>query len=265
MMALLQDKVALVTGGASGIGLATARKLAAEGAHVVIVDIDQGRGAAAADEIGGSFIAADVSSADDWNAIADSVSQRAGGLDVAHLNAGVAGTQTNIAEVSDQEYRRIMGINLDGVVFGVRAVVPLMVARGGGAIVATSSLAGLIAFTPDPLYTVTKHAVVGLVRALSEQLAAYGITINAVCPGLTDTPLIGEGKARLEAAGFPIIAPEQIADAVVGRMVASETGLAWVCQAGREAVAYHFRRVPGPRVDGEKGVIPPAEVRGADQ
>jgi NAD(P)-dependent dehydrogenase (short-subunit alcohol dehydrogenase family) len=167
--------------------------------------------------------------------------------------------------VTDDEYRRVIGINMDGVFFGVRALVPLMIERGGGAIVATSSLAGLIAFTHDPLYTISKHAVVGLVRSMSEQLGVHGITINAICPGITDTPLIGDGKARLEAAGFPLITPEQIADAVIGRMVGSDTGLAWVCQAGREALPYHFRRVPGPRVDGKSGLAPPEEVRGADQ
>jgi NAD(P)-dependent dehydrogenase (short-subunit alcohol dehydrogenase family) len=264
-MGLLEGKVGLVTGGGSGIGLATARRMAAEGARVVVVDIDQKGGLAAADEIGGLFMAADVASPPDWSSLVDAVRREAGGLDVAHLNAGVVSRQQDIAEVSDDEYRRVMGINLDGVVFGVRAVVPLMVERGGGAIVATSSLAGLIAFTADPLYTITKHAVVGLVRSLSEQLAAHHITINAVCPGITDTPLIADGKARLEEAGFPLIAPEQIADAVVSRMVGSDTGLAWVCQAGRDAIAYHFRRVPGPRVGGETSIVPPDEVRGADQ
>jgi NAD(P)-dependent dehydrogenase (short-subunit alcohol dehydrogenase family) len=261
---LLDDKIGLVTGGGSGIGLATVRRLAAEGARVVVVDIGRQAGAAAADEVGGVFVEADVSSPAAWAAVAEATRQ-AGGLDVAHLNAGVVGWQPDLTEVTDDEYRRVIGINLDGVVFGVRALVPLMIERGGGAIVATSSLAGLIAFTADPLYTISKHAVVGLVRSMSEQLRVHGITINAICPGLTDTPLIGDGKARLEAAGFPLISPEQIADAVIGRMVGSDTGLAWVCQAGREAIPYHFRRVPGPRVDGQSGLVPPEEVRGADQ
>jgi NAD(P)-dependent dehydrogenase (short-subunit alcohol dehydrogenase family) len=231
---------------------------------VVVVDIDRRAGGAAADEVGGVFVGADVSSPADWAAVAEAT-REAGGLDVAHLNAGVVGRQYNPVEVTDDEYRRVIGINMDGVFFGVRALVPLMIERGGGAIVATSSLAGLIAFTHDPLYTISKHAVVGLVRSMSEQLGVHGITINAICPGITDTPLIGDGKARLEAAGFPLITPEQIADAVIGRMVGSDTGLAWVCQAGREALPYHFRRVPGPRVDGKSGLAPPEEVRGADQ
>jgi NAD(P)-dependent dehydrogenase (short-subunit alcohol dehydrogenase family) len=263
-MGVLENKIGLVTGGGSGIGLATTRRLAAEGARVIVVDVNRPAGEAAADEMGGVFVEADVSSPTAWAEVIEAARQ-AGGLDVAHLNAGVVGRQTNLAQVTDDEYRRVMGINLDGVVFGVRAVVPLMIERGGGAIVATSSLAGLIAFTADPLYTISKHAVVGLVRSMSEQLRVYGITINAICPGLTDTPLIGDGKSRLEAAGFPLIPAERIADAVIGRMVGSDTGLAWVCQAGREALPYQFRRVPGPRVDGQTGLAPPEEVRGADQ
>jgi NAD(P)-dependent dehydrogenase (short-subunit alcohol dehydrogenase family) len=262
---LLEGKVALVTGGGSGIGLATGRRLAQEGARVAIVDVDQKAAAAAADEVGGLSIGADVSSPADWTAIIETVRRELGGVDLAHLNAGVVGRERDIARISDDEYRRVRGVNLDGVVFGARAVVPLMAERGGGAIVATSSLAGLIAFTADPLYTITKHAVVGLVRSLSEQLAVHHITINAICPGLTDTPLIGDTKAALESGGFPVIAPEQIAEAVLDRMVGSETGLAWVCQAGREPIAYQFRRVPGPRVGGATGLVPPAEVRGADQ
>src|SRR5256885_17054938 len=93
-------------------------------------------------------------------------------------------------EPPEEQSRRIMGPNVDGVVFGARALVPSMAARGGGAIVATASLAGLIAFSPDPIYTLTKHAVVGLVRALAPQLEPPGIPPNAVCPGLTDTPLV---------------------------------------------------------------------------
>ena len=144
--------------------------------------------------------------------------------------------------------------NVDGVVFGVRAVVPSMARRGGGAIVATASLAGLIAYSPDPIYALTKHAVVGLVRALGPQLAEKGITINAVCPGLVDTPLVGERRlAALRDAHFPVIAPEDIADAVFGLLTGTDTALPWVCQAGRPAVAYHHRRVPGPRAEGAEG------------
>src|SRR2546428_190469 len=135
---------------------------------------------------------------------------------------------------------------------------------GGAATVPPASLAGLIAFDPDPIYTLTKHAVVGLVRSLAPQLMAKGITVNAVCPGITDTPLVGdEAKRLLQEAQFPLIEPRQIAAAVLACMTGSMTGEAFVCQAGREPVPYRFPRVPGPRLAGAEGHLPPAGMAGA--
>ena len=265
-MGAVEGKVAVVTGGASGIGLATARRLAAEGARVAVVDLNEEAGQAAAADVGGWYLRADVAEPADWTVLVAEVERVAGGIDLAYLNAGVTTGESDICSLTDDQYRRIMRPNVDGVVFGVRAVVPSMTGRGGGAIVATASLAGLIAFSPDPIYTLTKHAVVGLVRALSPQLEARGITINAVCPGVVDTPLVGaDNVAALRAAHFPLIQPEEIADAVLGRMVGTETGLPWVCQAGRGPVAYHHRRVPGPRAEGAEGMVPPEELAGHDQ
>lgn len=118
-----------------------------------------------------------------------------------------------------------MGANVDGVVFGVPAVVPVIDQearrRHGG----TASLAGLIAFPPDPIYTLTKHAVVELVRSLGPQLQVNGITINAVCPGIVDTPLVGdEAKAGLQANGFRLIVPDEIAAAVLDCVTGDGTG-----------------------------------------
>jgi NAD(P)-dependent dehydrogenase (short-subunit alcohol dehydrogenase family) len=264
----LAGKVAIVTGGASGMGLATVRRLLGEGASAVMVDLNGEAGAVALAELGAQarFVEADVGDPAAWPAVVAEAETAFGGIDLAYLNAGVTTGEGDISALSDQQYRRIMGPNVDGVVFGIRAVLPAIAARGGGAIVATSSLAGLVAFSPDPIYTLTKHAVIGLVRALAPQLEEKGITINAVCPGVTATPMVGEeGAARLRAAGFPLIEPTEIADAVVGLMKGTETGLAWVCQAGREPIAYQFRRVPGPRVEGEQGMVPPGELAGWDQ
>jgi NAD(P)-dependent dehydrogenase (short-subunit alcohol dehydrogenase family) len=239
-MGQLEGKVAVVTGGASGIGLATARRFKDEGAAVLVADLGEG-------PEGDAFVQADVGDPGAWPAIV-AAAEKLGGLDVAYLNAGVTTGEPDITALTDEQYRRIMGVNVDGVVFGARAVVPAMAARGGGAIVATASLAGLISFPPDPIYTLTKHAVVGLVRSLAQQLEAKGITINAVCPGIVDTPLVGEpAKTALTAAGFPIIPADQIASAVFDLAVGGGTGQAWVCQAGRDPVAYEFRDVPGPR------------------
>jgi NAD(P)-dependent dehydrogenase (short-subunit alcohol dehydrogenase family) len=241
----MEGKVAVVTGGGSGIGLATVRRLSDEGARVVVADLAEG-------PAGDAFVRADVGNPDDWPAVVDAARQL-GGLDLAYLNAGVTTGEGDITALTDAQYRRIMGANVDGVVFGVRAVVPAMVDREGGAIVATSSLAGLISFPLDPIYTLSKHAVVGLVRSLAMQLEPRGITINAVCPSIVDTPLVGDdAKANLTAAGFPLIDPSVIAGAVFDCMVGKDSGQAWVCQAGREPVPYKFHDVPGPRTGAQR-------------
>jgi NAD(P)-dependent dehydrogenase (short-subunit alcohol dehydrogenase family) len=113
-------------------------------------------------------------------------------------------------------------------------------------------------FHADPIYTLTKHAVVGLVRAVAPNLAPLGITVNAVCPGMTDTNIMGEeARAAFRAADFPLMPPEQIADAVLGAALGGDTGRAWVCQPGREPVDFGFRRVPGPRSEAAQGRVPP--------
>lgn len=250
-----EDKVALITGGASGIGLATAKRLKSEGAAVVIADLDDARGKREAEQIGADFVHLDVSDSEAWRSVVADVSARHGGLDLAYLNAGVttypAAIETmirpfDIADLPDENYRRIMGANLDGVVFGARAVVPAIEARGGGAIVATASCAGVIAFYPDPIYTATKHAVVGLVRSLAPSLEARGISCNAVLPGAVDTNILGEGFAdRAREVGIAVIAPERIADAVVNAVTAGSTGQLWICVADRPPYPYEFREVDG--------------------
>jgi NAD(P)-dependent dehydrogenase (short-subunit alcohol dehydrogenase family) len=247
-MGLLDGKVAVVTGGASGIGLATARRFAAEGASVVIADRTAEAGELAAKEIDGRFVFGDVGEPDTWDDIVGTAQSAFGGLDIAYLNAGVTTGEGSIAALTDKQYRRIMRVNVDGVVFGARAVIPAIASRGGGAIIATSSLAGLIAFPPDPIYNLTKHAVVGFVRGLAPQLEPQSITVNCVCPGIVATGLVGvEAKERLEAAGFVLIDPADIAAAVLNCATGTATGQAVVCQAGREPVAYRFHDVPGPR------------------
>ena len=264
-MAALSGKVAVVTGGGSGIGLATAARLAAAGASVAIVDLDGESAERAAAPLGGIGLQADVGRSGAWPAIVDAVTSRFGGIDMAHLNAGIVTGEADITKVTDEIYRRAVGVNVDGVVFGVRALVPAMAARGGGAIVATASLAGLIGFSPDPIYCLTKHAVVGLVRSLGPQLGELHITINAVCPSIVDTPLIDDMREVLEGSGFPLIDVEAVSEAVVERLSGEETGQAMVIQAGREALAFRFARPPGPRVGGAVGQMPPTEMAAHDQ
>ncbi|HZP29429.1 MAG TPA: SDR family oxidoreductase [Acidimicrobiia bacterium] len=253
----LAGKVALVTGGASGIGRATVLRFARAGARVCVVDVDDANGAGVADETGGIFVHADVGNAAETDAAFARCSEELGPLDVAFLNAGITTGIADITELTDEAYRRIMRVNVDGVVFGVRAAARAMRDRGG-AIVATASLAGLMDFPPDPIYTLTKHGVVGLVRSLAPTLSSLGITVNAVCPGMTDTNIMGpEARAAFRAAEFPLMPPEQIAEAVLGAVTGGGTGRAWVCQPGREPVDFEFRRVPGPRAAEAQGRIPP--------
>ena len=250
-----EGKVALVTGGASGIGLATAKRLRAEGAAVAIADLDEARGKPAAETIGADFIRLDVSDPAAWTEAVGGVVARHGGLDLAYLNAGVTTypatgeefiASFEIAELPDESYRRIMGANVDGVVFGARAAVPAIEARGGGALVVTASAAGVIAFPPDPIYTMTKHAVVGFVRSLAPGLREKGISVSAILPGVVDTNLLSDGFAdRARKMGIAVIPPEQIADAVVKAVTGGTTGQLWLCLAGQEPQAYVFSPVAG--------------------
>ena len=264
-MGTLSGKVAVVTGGASGIGLASATRLAAEGAAVAVVDLDAAGAGEVAGKLGGLAVQADVSRSDAWPGIVEAVTEELGGIDVAHLNAGVTTGEADITALTDGQYRRALGVNVDGVTFGIRALVPVMTSRGGGSIVATASLAGLIGYSPDPIYALTKSAVVGLVRALAPQLAEKHITINAICPGLVDTPLIDDVRQLLQDSGFPMIDPSAVAEAVVGCLAGEESGQAMVVQAGRPALSFRFARPPGPRAAGAEGKLPPEELSAHDQ
>lgn len=253
-MTAFDGRAAVITGGASGLGLATARALRERGAGVLVADLQE-------PPDGLAFVRADVREPDDWRAIVATAQRELGGIDLAFLNAGVASREHDIASIEPDEIRRMVDVNVVGVALGASAVVPAIEARGGGAIVATASLAGLIAFAPDPLYGMTKHAVVGYVRAAAAQLRAKGITINALCPGIVDTPILtASQRAAVVASELPIMAPEQIADAVLQLAVGEETGGAWVCQYGRPPILYRYRGVPGP----EGGARPPDEMRGTE-
>jgi NAD(P)-dependent dehydrogenase (short-subunit alcohol dehydrogenase family) len=229
----LFSKTALVTGGLSGIGRAIVERLEREGAQVRVLDLQDGF---------------DVSDASAWESVE--------AVDLACLNAGIVTGERDLREVRDEQYRRILGTNVDGVVFGVRRLA--RVQKPGSAIVVTASLAGLTPIESDPIYAGTKHFLVGFVRSIAPQLEARGIRINAVCPGVVDTPILGEGgRARLQASGFPLLRPEDVADVVVAAAERGGTGEAWVCQPGRDPEPYRFSGVPGPRVPGAEGKLPP--------
>jgi NAD(P)-dependent dehydrogenase (short-subunit alcohol dehydrogenase family) len=255
----LQGKVALVTGAASGIGLATSHRLAEAGAVICAVDFDARGAQELIESLGrGVAIEADCGDASAVEAAFARCESELGGPDIAYLNAGIAIGVSDLTQLDDATYQRIQRVNVDGVVYGARAAIPRMERRGGGAIVATSSLAGLIPFPPDPIYDGGKHFVVGLMRSLAPTLAPKGITANTVNPGITDTNIIDQAaKDFLASAGFPVMPARQIADAVFGLVTTGVTGQCWVCQAGRDPVPYDFRDVPGPRAAGAEGKRPP--------
>jgi NAD(P)-dependent dehydrogenase (short-subunit alcohol dehydrogenase family) len=244
----LRGRVALVTGGAGGLGSATCRALAEAGAEIVVADVDEQGGAALAHDLGGHFVKADVSDLAANQAMVARAVELAGGIDLAYLNAGVT-TACGVGEDFDLDlYRRAMGVNLDGVVFGVHAVLPALRGRGGGAIVATASLAGLTGVPMDPIYAANKHGVVGLVRSLGPALVAEGVRINAVCPGFSESPMVDPIRDELIEEGLQIIPAEDVADVVVSLFAGDMTGECWFVQPGRSG-AFRFRNVPGPRME----------------
>lgn len=246
-------QVALVTGAASGIGAAAARRLAARGYRTVLADIDPA-GATTAAEVGGRFTLLDVADHEANRACVADVVATEGRLDVAFLNAGVTGPGDALP-LRHSDYRRIIGVNLDGVVFGVDAAAAAMTA--GGAIVATASLAGLSPMPGDALYTLTKTAVVGYVRALAPSLARRGITLNAVCPGFADTPLISDMREHFTAGGFPLLSTEDVVDALCAVLDGGGTGQAWFVQPGLAPAPFRFGNVPAARLaDGGHARVP---------
>ncbi|HTF49604.1 MAG TPA: SDR family NAD(P)-dependent oxidoreductase [Pseudonocardia sp.] len=242
----------LVTGGASGIGAAVVRRLSKAGAHVAIIDRNEEAARQIADEVAGLALPGDVSDPDIMPMLTSVAEDRFGRLDVVFLNAGTTAGQSGIADLDVLKYRQLVGVNTDHVVFGVCAAVPALRRAGGGTIIATASLAGLIPMAGDTLYTLTKHAVVGYVRAAGEALAEEGIRVCAVCPGFVDTPLTAD--LRDQFGDFPMLVAEDVADAVDAILDRGEPGEVWYVQPGREPGPYGFRGVPGPK----GGTRPPA-------
>ena len=247
----LAGRVAFVTGGGSGMGRAAARRLTDEGMKVCVADINGATAAAVADEIGGMAITLDVGDFDAMDAAMSACVSRFGGLDLAYLNAGIAGGGT-IQTFDPAAYERMLGVNQNGVIYSAACAVKHMRNRpdgsSSGAIVATSSIAGIDPFGPDPFYTLTKHAVVGFIRAIGMSLAPERISAHVICPAMTDTGLLGPGtKERMLEAGRDVLAPEAIANAVV--LAASSpldaSGTCWVVQYGKPPYPFEFSHVEG--------------------
>lgn len=241
----------IVTGGGSGIGAALARRFAGLGAHVAIIDRDVEATKAVAEEIAGLALPGDVSDPDIMPMFTSIVEDRFGRLDLVLLNAGIGGKQSGVEALDVDAYRRLVGVNVDHVVYGLSAAVPALRRHGGGTVIATASLAGLLPMPTDPLYTLTKHAVVGYVRAAGAHLAEEGIRVCALCPGFVDTPLIAAKRAQF--GEFPLLSTDDVVAAVDAILDRGVSGEAWFVQPGREPAPYGFRGVPGPA----GGVAPP--------
>jgi NAD(P)-dependent dehydrogenase (short-subunit alcohol dehydrogenase family) len=244
----VENKSVLVTGGAQGIGEGVARKLARLGAYVTIADIDRERGESVATDIGGQFVETDVSDYESNLAAVAAASARSGGVDIAILNAGVISNIAMGPEFDPVRYRRAMGINLDGVVYGINAVLPVMSSVGGGDIIVTASMAGIAPTPLDPVYAANKTGVVGLVRSFGLASVHDGIRTNAVCPAFADTGLVAPIRAGLAEAGVPLLSVDTVVETYLKVLEAGKSGLCWFVQPGRPSEPFSFRGAPGPRL-----------------
>ena len=194
----LNGKVAVISGGASGIGLATAHRFAAEGARVVIADLDAATGQRAADEVGGVFRTVDVADEASVNALFDGVAAELGAVDIAFNNAGISPSDDNSIETTElPAWDRVQDVNLKSVYLCSRAALRHMVPAGRGSIINTASFVALLGSATSQIsYTASKGGVLAMTRELGVQFARQGIRVNALCPGPVNTPLLQELFAK---------------------------------------------------------------------
>jgi NAD(P)-dependent dehydrogenase (short-subunit alcohol dehydrogenase family) len=221
-----KGKTAVITGAASGIGRATAQRLAAAGAAIVVADLDASMGAETVKLIesgGGSatFVKVDVTDADDAQKMLDTAVSNYGRVDILYNNAGIAVGSPPFPRSELKRWRRVLDIDLQAVVLGTYLAASIMEHQGGGLIINTASMAGLYPYKEDPVYGAAKAGVVNFTHSLAPWAARLNIRVNCVCPGVVDTPLVRKAieaaQRSGERAAIPsrIIAPTEIADAVL--------------------------------------------------
>lgn len=242
------NKVALVTGASSGMGLATARAFAEAGTAVALADRDEGALGAAVEHLKGSGfqvlgVTCDVT---DEERVADAVERTVaafGHLDAAYNNAGIQSPAREIADVGNDEYERVMAVNLRGIWNCMKHELRQMRTQGSGAIVNCSSIGGLIGLPGRAAYHASKHGVIGMTRSAALEYAAKGIRINAVCPGTVETPMVTE-----MLAGEPEAMKEIMRDQPIGRLGRPEeiaSAVLWLCGPGASFVIGHALAVDG--------------------
>lgn len=224
-MGKLEGKVGVITGGASGIGLATARKFVAEGAKVVIGDLPQSNGQAIADELGGLFVEVDVTNKDHVENLFAQAKAIYGRIDIAFNNAGISpASDDSILKTDIEAWNLVQNVNLTSVYYCCKAVLPYMMEQGSGSIINTASFVALMgAATSQISYTASKGGVLAMTRELGVQFAGKGIRVNALCPGPVNTPLLQElfakdpERAARRLVHIPMgrfAEPEELANAV---------------------------------------------------
>lgn len=247
----LEGKVALVTGGSSGIGRATALAFAREGAKVVVADVvvEGGEETVRMIKDGGGeaiFVKADVTQADQVEALVQKAVETYGSLDCAFNNAGIDGEVTSTTRCSEENWNRVIGINLTGVWLCMKYEIQQMRKQGAGAIVNTSSIAGLTGLGSNPAYVSSKHGVIGLTKLAALEYARKGIRVNAICPAAIATPMVKglvDAQPEMEAVVTSMQpmnrlgTPEEIAEAVV-----------WLCSDAASFVTGHPLAVDGGTV-----------------
>jgi NAD(P)-dependent dehydrogenase (short-subunit alcohol dehydrogenase family) len=246
----LDDKVAVITGGASGIGRATAMAFAREGATVVVSDVDLAGGDETVSQIlaargKASFVRCDVSSAKDVGDLFGSIRANFGRLDIAFNNAGIELPMTPITDVSEEGWNRLLAVNLTGVFLCIKYEVAAMLERStGGSIVNNASILGMVGLAGASAYAAAKHGILGLTRTVALECATKGIRVNAVCPGFVDTPMLNRAGITAQPELLARVTnlepvkrlarPEEIAAAVI-----------WLCSDESSFVTGHPLLVDG--------------------